>query len=281
VNKRTLKNEFFEIEYRTDVMRISGITPVGKSNLFVDLRDLPPVRTEYGEFYFQGGHRLWHAPEAMPRTYIPDSEVKVTELADGVRLESATEPGTGIRKQIEIQLQSDEPSVTLTHSLTNDGMWPVGLAPWAITQFRLGGRVILPMPIGNADPVGLLPNRQFALWPYSRINDSRLQLGDDFIVFDSNAQLPPFKFGYFNPHGWMGYWLDDTFFRKTFSAQKDVKYPDNNCNAEMYCNDQFVELESLGPLTTLLPGTSVNHVERWDILGDATSLPKNVQELVL
>jgi hypothetical protein len=137
------------------------------------------------------------------------------------------------------------------------------------------------MPVGNADAAGLLPNRQFTLWPYSRINDSRLKLGEDFILFHANAQLPPFKFGYFNPHGWMGYWLADIFFRKTFSAQKDLTYPDNNCNAEMYCNDQFVELESLGSLTTLLPGTSVNHTERWDILGDAASLPSNVQELVL
>ena len=64
---------------------------------------MPPASTPYGDYYFRGGHRIWHAPEAMPRTYIPDGELQITELPDGVLLESPTEPGTGIRKQIKLQ----------------------------------------------------------------------------------------------------------------------------------------------------------------------------------
>lgn len=78
-------------------------------------------------------------------------------------LEAQTEPGTGIRKRIEIHLSPDKPSVTLTHTLINDGLWTVELAPWAITQFRLGERVILPLPVGNVDAAGLLHNRQLSL----------------------------------------------------------------------------------------------------------------------
>ena len=280
MDKGILKNDFLQIDYRTDALRISGITPTGKSNLFADLRDMPPIATPYGEFYFRGGHRLWHSPEAMPRTYIPDGELKITEQADSVILESLTEPGTGVRKRIEVQLASDKPSLTLVHTLFNDGMWPIELAPWAITQFRLGGMVILPMPVGNADPSGLLPNRQLSLWPYARINDPRLKLDDEFTLFKADALLPPFKIGYFNPHGWMAYWLDGVLFRKTFEAQKDSTYPDNNCNAEMYCNDQFVELESLGPLTKLSPGASVSLVETWDIFTELRSLPLEMRELL-
>ena len=280
MDKRTLKNDFLQIEYHTDALRISGITPKEKSNLLVDLADMPPVPTPYGDFHFLGGHRLWHAPEAMPRTYIPDGEVKVTELSDGVVLDTPTEPGTGIRKRIEIRLAPEKPSVTLTHTLINDGMWTVELSPWAITQFRLGGTVVLPMPVGNVDAAGLLHNRQFSLWPYARINDTRLTLRDDFILFHADA-LPPFKIGYSNPHGWLAYWLDGVLFRKTFDAQTGVTYPDNNCNAEMYCNDQFVELESLGPLTSLQPGASVTHVETWDVFHGLDSLPMDAQGLLL
>lgn len=280
MDKRTLKNDFLQIEYRTDALRISGITPTGKTNLLVDLADMPPVPTPYGDFYFLGGHRLWHAPEAMPRTYIPDGEVKVTELSDGVVLDSPTEPDTGIRKQIEIRLTPDKPSVTLTHTLINNGMWMVELSPWAITQFRLGGTVILPMPVGNVDAAGLLHNRQFSLWPYARVNDPRLILRDDFILFHADA-LPPFKIGYFNPHDWLAYYVDGILFRKTFDTQIGVTYPDNNCNAEMYCNDQFVELESLGPLTSLRPGASVNHTETWDIFHGLDLLPLDVRGVLL
>jgi hypothetical protein len=281
MNKRLLKNEFLQIEYLTDSLRISGLSPAGKPNLLADLSSFPPIPTPYGDFHFRGGHRLWHSPEAMPRTYAPDTgDLIITDLPDGVNLETQTEPGTGIRKRIEIHLAADKPSITLTHTLINDGLWPVELAPWTITQFRLGGTVILPMPVGNIDSAGLLPNRQFSLWPYASINDPRLKLGDKFTLFKAEPILPPFKLGYFNSHGWMAYWVNEILFRKTFGGNIDSTYPDNNSNAEIYCSDQFIELESLAPLKILNPGASVNHVETWDIFSGLDSLPEEVQELL-
>jgi hypothetical protein len=279
MNEHILKNKFLQIEYLTNSLRIVKLTPARKTNMLADLSDFPPIPTLYGDFYFHGGHRLWHSPEAMPRTYIPDTgELTITNISDGVVLEAPTERGTGIRKRMEIHLAADQPSVKLTHTLINDGMWPVELAPWAITQFRLGGTVILPMPVGIVDPAGLLPNRQISLWPYARINDPRLKLGDEFVLFKAEAALPPFKMGYFNPHGWMAYWLDGVLFRKMFEARTESTYPDNNCNAEMYCNDQFVELESLGQLTVIKPGESVVHLETWELFDslDQPFLPAEI-----
>jgi len=278
MSKTTLQNKFIEVEYLQNALRIMGLTPAGKTNLLADISDASAVPTPYGDFRFLGGHRLWHSPEAMPRTYIPDTPVTITELSDGVILDTQSESGTGIRKQIEIHLASDKPSLTLTHTLFNEGMWAVELAPWAITQFRLGGTVILPMPVGNVDEAGLLANRQFSMWPYARLNDPRVQWDDEFILFKADALLPPFKIGYFNPHGWLAYWLDGVLFRKAFAAQMGVTYPDNNCNAEMYCNDKFVELESLGPLAKLEPGSSFTHVETWDVSLGLDSMPVQIRE---
>jgi len=271
MNKRILKNDFLQIEYLTDSLRIMGLIPAGKENMLADISDSPPLPTPYGDFHFLGGHRLWHAPEAMPRTYIPDTAPAITELSDGVILEAQTEAGTGIRKRIEIHLAKDKPSLTLTHTLINDGLWAVELAPWAITQLRLGGTVIMPMPVGNVDE-----DRQFSLWPYASFNDPRLKLGDEFVLFKADA-LPPFKIGCLSTHGWMAYWLDGILFRKTFELHAGATYPDNNCNAEMYCNDKFVELESLAPLGKLNSGEQAAHVETWDIYGDISSLPYNIQ----
>ena len=280
MDKRILENDHLQIEYSTNSLRIMGLTLKGKVNLLADLSRLSPVSTPYGDFHFHGGHRLWHAPESMPRTYIPDDGgLTMTDLTDGVLLEAPTEPGTGIHKQIEIRLAPDRAVATLTHTLTNHGLWAVELAPWAITQFRLGGTVILPMPVGNTDPAGLLHNRQFSFWPYARINDPRLSLRDDYVLFKADA-LPPFKMGYFNPHGWLAYYADGILFCKTFSAQTGTTYPDNNCNAEIYCNEQFVELESLGPQSQLNPGASVTHVETWSLSKDLKSLPSAAKELL-
>jgi hypothetical protein len=281
MTKRTLKNKFLQVEYLTTALRITGLIPAGKSDLMADLSDSQPTSTPYGDYHFLGGHRLWHAPEAMPRSYIPDNgEIAITDLPDGVILEGKTEPGTGIRKRIEIRLAADEPSVTVSHTLINDGLWPVELAPWAITQLRLGGTAILPMPVGNSDPAGLLHNRQISLWPYARINDPRLKLDDKFVLFKADAILPPFKIGYFNPHGWSAYWVDGVLFRKTYGTEAGITYPDNNCNAEIYCGDKFVELESLAPFTKLKPGDSINHVEKWEVLDGINSLPEEVQKML-
>ena len=280
MNKRILKNDFLQIDYLTDVLRIMGLSLTGKPNLLADMSDMPPTPTPYGDYHFLGGHRLWHAPEALPRSYIPDNDISITDLPNGVLLESKTEPGTGIRKRIEIRLAADKPSVTLVHTLINDGLWPVELAPWAITQFRLGGTAILPMPVGNTDVAGLLHNRQLSLWPYTRMNDPRVKWGDKFILFKADA-LPPFKVGYFNPHGWLAYLLDGVLFRKTFEAHTGLPYPDNNCNAEMYCGERFVELESLAPLLPLNPGDSTSHTEQWDLFAGLDSLPEEVRQVIM
>jgi hypothetical protein len=278
MNKRTLKNDFLEIEYLSDSLRIVGLTPAGKPNLLADLRHVAPIGTPYGDFSFRGGHRLWHAPEAIPRSYIPDHGVSIHDLPDGVMMEAETEPGTGIRKQIEIHLAADKPKITLTHTLLNQGMWAVELAPWAITQLKLGGTAILPLPTGNADAAGLLHNRQISLWAYTRLNDPRLKLDDPFILFKAEALLPPFKMGYFNLHGWLAYWVQGVLFRKTFDVRAGLSHPDNNCNAEIYCGDQFVELESLAPLTKLQPGASATHTEVWEVFNGLDTLPKEMQQ---
>jgi hypothetical protein len=71
--------------------------------------------------------------------------------------------------------------------------------------------------------------------------------------------------GYFNPNGWIAYWLDGVLFRKTHEVRRELPHPDGNCNVEMYCNDHFVELESLGHLQVVRPGESVVHIERWEL----------------
>jgi hypothetical protein len=279
---RVLENQFLQLEYLANSARIVRFSPKNKSNLFADL-GLSPIPTSYGNFYFRGGHRLWHSPEAMPRTYIPDNDGSlISELPNGVRIEMPAESWTQIAKSIEIQLNPDQPQVILRHELRNDGAWTVQFSAWALTMFRLGGVGIYPQPVGNIDDVGLLSNRQLILWPYTRIDDARLILRDDFILIHATPSLPPFKFGYFNPHGWMAYWLDGVLFVKRFDAQMDGQYPDHGCNAESYCNDQFVELESLSPLENVDPGQTVVHTELWEVFESLNEsfIPNEIQQLI-
>ena len=262
---RSLNNSLLSLDYLAGAgPRIVRLSAFGKENLFADVPS--KVSTAYGDFSFRGGHRLWHAPESLPRTYIPDNnDVSIEELSDGVRLKGTTEIETGITKVIEIHLAVDKAAVTIKHSLRNDSPWSVELAPWALTMFRLGGTVILPQPVGNADQNGLLNNRILVLWPYTKINDPRLVLRDDFILIHATLSPFLFKIGYFNPHRWMAYWLNGILFCKTFEISSGTIFPDGGCNSESYCNDQFVELESLGPLVKLEPGEEVCLTEKWEL----------------
>jgi hypothetical protein len=201
-------------------------------------------------------------------------------MENGVKLLQRTK--AGIDKSVEIRHSPYNAAVTLTHRITNTGLKAINLAPWALTMFQLGGAVILPQPVGNVDPDGLLNNRTMAFWPYTRINDPRLILRDDYLLLIAEPDLPPVKIGYYNPSGWMAYWLDGILFRKSYDVHLGEKYPDGGCNAEVFCSDKFVELESLGPQTNLEPGSGTTLIETWELFDTLTVefIPLEIQELI-
>ena len=279
---RVLENKHVKLEYLENAARIVRFYPHKRKNIFAEINK-EPISTPYGSFYFRGGHRLWHSPENMPRTYIPDNEGSLIEnISNGVRIEMPPEPWTHIVKIIEIELNPDKPQVIVRHELRNEGAWDVEFASWALTMLRQGGIGIFPQPEGNVDDAGLLSNRRIMFWPYTEIRDPRLILRDDFLLVRANPSLPPLKFGYFNPLGWMGYWIDDTLFVKRFDAQDNVIYPDNGCNVESYCNHEFIELESLGELRMVTPGETVFHNELWEVYEtlNVPFIPTEIQELI-
>ena len=277
---KTIENDFLKIDYLAEAgPRLVRLFAAGSDqNLFAEIPDTK-TPTPWGDYSFQGGHRLWHSPENLPRTYVPDDQDQVVkEKSDGVVL-SFSEGPTGITKSIDISLAGNEPKVTLVHKLENSGLWPVELAAWAITQLALGGTAIFPLPVGNVDPAGLLPSRQVALWPYARLTDERLDLHDDFIAFHGRSQLPAFKIGYFSQHGWAGYFNHGVFFRKTQDLHPEQNYPDFNCTTESYCNDKFIELETLGPLQTLKPGECTMLTETWELYTKIDDIPDLTDEM--
>lgn len=245
--------------------RIVRLSYHGSRNLFAELPQIA-IPTPYGNYRYLGGHRLWHAPEAMPRSYIPDEEgLTCHPLSDGIRLDGKLEAQTGIQKSIEVHIDPVLPHVTLIHHLTNLGLWPLKLAPWAITMFRLSGTAILPLRSLPADPAGLLPDSHIVFWPYCHYNDPRIQYGDGYLLVQAREGYPSLKIGTFDPCGWIAYWIDGLLFKKSFQVLIDGTYPDRQCNAEVYTDDQFIELEIVGKLTVVEPGRSIQFEEVWDV----------------
>jgi hypothetical protein len=221
-------------------------------------------QTGGSEWRIYGGHRLWHSPEAKVRSYYPDNgPLEVVEENGTVRVIQPSEATTGIQKEITIVLDPVSNQVEVRHFLRNVGLWPVELAPWALTVMAPGGMGIVPQPT-KAHPDRLLPNRVLVLWPYTDMTDDRIHWGSKFILLrqNQNAQTPT-KIGLSANDGWGAYLRQGHLFLKTFEYIEGANYPDNGCSLEMYANDRMLELETLGPLQCLIPGDVVEHTEHW------------------
>ena len=279
-----LENEFLRLEYLTSAgPRIVGLSYRGKPNLLVDVHDMT-TDTPLGKYFFLGGHRLWIGPESIEKTYIPDKDgLQVEHVPGGVKLTGAREPVSGMRKSIQIELDPLRPAVRLVHTIQNQNLEPITIAPWVLSMFCQGGTAILPQPVGNTDPHGLLSNRLLVLWPYTRLKDPRLDLRDDFILLRARPAPPPIKLGYASTADWLAYWQEGQLFRKTFDLHPGAAYPDGGCNAEVYCGDRFVELESLAPLASLAPGEETQFTETWELFPslDVPFLPPEIRDLLL
>jgi hypothetical protein len=258
--------------------RILSLSFSDGENLLAELPDFVAECPGAGTYHFYGGHRLWHSPEEASRTYLPDdSPVEIVAVENGLLVTQDVEAGSGLQKSMEIRLPGDMAQVVITHRLTNQGLWPVTTAAWAITQFKTGGMAILPQTCENT---GVLPNRSLSLWPYTNMSESNVTWAQHSILVHAKMETP-FKVGFPNPRGWLAYWWDGTLFVKRAKYDAKSAYFDFGSSSECYCNGQFIELETLSPIETILPGECISHVETWEVYGqiDCPRDEKDVQAL--
>ena len=263
-----IENEFLRVEYLTTTgPRLIGLyTKSSQGNLFAETPDVHWT-VPHGEYYLRGGHRLWKAPEDSFYN-CPEEGLTVIEGA-GVTLRSPVDV-SGLEKEITFRL--DENHVHLSHRITWHGESPLELAPWTITQLRLGGLGVLPMlGVASSDSA---PNRSILVWPYASLKDERLELHDDFVLVHGKPGDVPLKIGGLNTHGWMACALGDALFVKRFAVE-DGNFPDMNCNVESYVKDVCIELELLGTLRTLANGESAVMDETWEVI--VGEFPANIE----
>jgi hypothetical protein len=228
---------------------------------------------DHGTYELLGGHRFWFAPESddcsVPDTTgltlsaIPDATRAADAGRRGVRLVGAVEAPTGLRKTVEVRLDPDSAAMSLRHVLTNEGSRTLEIAPWPITQLRLGGVAVVPLPPGDEEP-SRRPNQLVVLWPYASGADARLRIDDHRLTVTARPDRP-MKVGCLSSTGTAGYFIDGLLVVLRFDPSRRSVHADLGCNLEIYCDDRTIELESLGPLETLAPGESVTHDERWEI----------------
>jgi hypothetical protein len=114
--------------------------------------------------------------------------------------------------------------------------------------------------------VDLAATNPLVMWAYTDLSDKRWKFTKKYMMLrqdpnNANAQ----KLGLFNPNTWVAYALNGEAFVKQTQADPSKPYPDFGCAFETFTNNDFLEVETLSPLTKVPPGQTAEHVENWSL----------------
>jgi hypothetical protein len=279
-NNLRFSNGTVELVVTLDVgPRIMSYAYTGGQNVFKEYEEQMGKSGE-DSWQIRGGHRLWHAPEDVKRTYALDNtSIKYENLSESsARLIQTVESMTGIQKEIDVKLDDAGTGVTITHRLRNTNLWDVELAPWALSVMSPGGTAIIPLPQKISHPGslesgekpdyrGFVPNVNLVMWPFTDLSDPRWRWGTRYITLKQDASAKkPTKLGMTHKMAWVAYLNHGVLFVKNIEYREGRQYTDGGSNFETFTNKDMLEIESLGPFEKIPPGKIVEHVERWWLL---------------
>jgi hypothetical protein len=273
-NTYTLDNGLIRARVVTAIgPRVVELSLADGKNLF-HVRGEETGGSKEEDWMFRGGWRLWVSPERKGTTYALDNTACEAEVVDGntLRVTAPAQDEARIRKRIDLRLAAGERRLRVSTRIRNVGSTPLRYAAWSLSVLRPGGRAFVPLDVGPLTAFDAV--RRVILWSYAEVDDPRYRFGNRLIQID-HARVPPpppnqtgrrddeSKIGVDSSQGWAAYWLDGTLYMKRFPYDPAGEYPDGGATIEVYSSHEFLELENLGPLTTIAPGEEILYAEEW------------------
>jgi hypothetical protein len=223
-----------------------------------------------GAWRLYGGHRFWLTrplADENEETYEPDNQACVVErLPGGVRI---TQPTTSLGIEKSLTITVDGGVWIIEHRLRNAGtlLWSGGA--WGLTCTQPGPGTVYRVPLGGGPPTWdlttiVIPHRWGGVHT-TRFDDPQITMVEDAMEIRADKEeakrlvmAPRGELEMRDPaRGW---------FRKRTAFDADAAYPLGTNLAVYVGPDRFmVELETMGPLRTLVPGAALTHVERWTL----------------
>lgn len=272
-----ISNDICELYVTVDFgPRIIRYSLLGKENMMKEDsefasfhcgKDFDDLFGKGSTWYIRGGHRLWFSPEQKPATYYPDNfPVKYENIENGIRFMCDRQIGTRLKYAIEVVLDEKTSDVEVNHYITNENVFDVEIAAWALSVTDAGGLCAIPVPQTDT---GVLPNRNMAFWPYTDMKDKRANLGNKYITVKQDSSVKnPWKIGLSNEDGFAMVFNHDCLFVKRYPYDEMAEYPDGGMNCEVYTNSVMLECESLSPLYVIAPNETIIHTENWSLYGN-------------
>jgi hypothetical protein len=245
----------------------------GENLIWVADKAKGQVYDKAGGWHNLGGDKIWPEPQdkfGWPPPYFFDNAPSIAEpLKGGVRLKTkSVAPKYGCVLIREFTLDTEKPRVSIKQRFEKSEGEPVELTLWTVTQVRKPSFALLPLgaetetkqnyrPL-NSSPAGEPPFFNVHETVFSlRYNEKKAQK----IGISANAELN---------NDWVAAVYPNCIFVETRKLEKDAKYPDSNCHAEVFVATPelgpYVELELLSPLKTIKAGEKLEDDCVWQIV---------------
>ncbi len=241
-------------------IRIVHLSCCGMENLFyrqpADLSD--GIFRDHG-WKLIGGHRFWLSPETEESYWREGEEIEYTLHENGVTLRQKTDPWIGMEKAIRLDFLSDG-GIRVEHSACNRTEKPLTWALWGINTLA-GGRGEVEFT-GSGD---YTPMRTVSLWRKTSLSDPRLSFTADRVQATHAPMAEYCKIGVYSPSGKVCHENLGQRFEIQMEPVPMELCPDRGVNVEIYLNKRFMELETLGPMTTIAPDQWASFQEVWRV----------------
>jgi hypothetical protein len=163
-----------------------------------------------------------------------------------------------------IRMAAEGNTVQVVHRIRNTTLFPLEFAPWTLTMMAQGGVGVTGLPPRGTHPKDLAPTNPLVIWPYTDFSDKRWTFTKKYIMLRQDPKTnEALKLGHFNSSTGGAYLLGADLYIKRYKADPARTYPDFGCSYETFTNADFLELETVGPLTKVEAGKTVEHVESW------------------
>jgi hypothetical protein len=232
--------------------RVLSLRRSGRENLLH--RDMTGFGVD--EWRMHGGHRFTTAPESAA-SYAPDNApCRVWQEGAWLYAESAA-PGDGLRRTLAVAPEADG-GFSLRHILENAGAQPWCGALWAITCVPRGGCIVSPC------------GQDARLWENSAPLWTREGGG---IVTRPDGRRG--KAGWHSAAGWLEHRRADGVIFQVRAAEIPLpaQCVDGGCNVEVFCEADYMEMETLSAALTLAPGARAAHTQHWSIIHPSKNPP--------
>jgi hypothetical protein len=219
-----------------------------------------------------GGDKCWPAPQSAwpqhqgrdwpPPVAFGEQPVNAVAGERGVVLTSPIDPGFGIQIVRHVELEAGQPILRIRTEYRKLSGAPVTVGIWTITQMREPERVCIQIPEASKFASGyvrLLEAEPADLKINGRLLSLRRHARQQVKVGTDGSSMA---------------WLGQSCVVRIDTDIRPGEYPDGGCVTEVYTNPdplQYVELETLGPLTAMNPGDRIEQTTAYTVRPRSTT----------